>query len=404
MTTIKRIQPRRQFVEILQAVLIIGIPFLTIHGESALRFDIPSLRLHVFGVSLWMDEFFLVLVALIFVTFFTVLVTLMFGRIWCGWSCPQTVLVDFTRFLDKAYSRGIAYRIGAYAVTFLISLIVAANLIWYFVSPYEFFYRLYSGSLGNIISGFWCAMTAILFLNLLLLRRSFCATVCPYAKLQSVLFDRGTLVISFDQRRQEECMSCMACVTTCPVKIDIRRGTNAACVSCAECIDACTRMMSRRQKKGLIDYFFGSPGDRPNLLRQNVVLTTSLAIVFLSLFLYLSISRAPLDMIVLPHYAFPPRILTDGKVVNSYILSLENKARTGEEVTLQARRPRGPISITPEKVHIGAGEYKKVSVYVTVNQILPGATSEDIEIMLKSEDRDRVIIRKNVRFIIPSIQ
>src|SRR5512139_2299453 len=123
MTTIRRIQPLRRLVEILQAVLIIGIPFLTINGESALRFDIPSLRLHVFGVSLWMDEFFLLLIALIFVTFLTVLVTLMFGRIWCGWSCPQTVLVDFTRFLDKAYSGGIAYRFIVYAVTFLISLI-----------------------------------------------------------------------------------------------------------------------------------------------------------------------------------------------------------------------------------------------------------------------------------------
>ena len=404
MTTIKRIQPLRRTAEILQAALIIGIPFLTINGESALRFDIPSLRLHVFGVSLWMDEFFLVLIALIFVTFFTVLVTLMFGRIWCGWTCPQTVLVDFTRLLDKTYSKGITYRLMAYAVTFLISLIVAANLIWYFVSPYEFFHRLYSGTLGNVIGGFWCVMTIILFLNLLLLRQTFCATVCPYAKLQSVLFDRRTLVISFDQRRQEECMNCMACVTTCPVKIDIREGTNAACVSCAECIDACARMMSRRQKKGLIDYFFGSPGQRPRLLRQSVVLTTSLAIVFLFLFLYLSISRAPLDMMVLPHYAFPPRVLTDAKVVNSYILSLENKSRTGKEVTLQVRRPKGSISITPERVHLDAGEYKKVPVYVTVGQIFPGATSEDIEILLESEDPDRVIIKKGVRFTIPKTQ
>jgi cytochrome c oxidase accessory protein FixG len=404
MTTIRRIQPLRRIAEILQAVLIIGIPFLTINGESALRFDIPSLRLHVFGISLWMDEFFLLLIALIFVTFFTVLVTLTFGRIWCGWACPQTVLVDFTRFLDKAYSKGVAYRLISYALTFLISMIVAANLIWYFVSPYEFFHRLYSGSLGNIISGFWCVMTAIVFLNLLLLRRNFCATVCPYAKLQSVLFDRGTLLIAFDPTRQEECMNCMACVTACPVEIDIRKGSNAACVSCAECIDACSRMMWRRQKKGLIDYFYGSPGDRPRLFRQNVVLMASLTIVFFFLFLYLSISRVPLDMMVLPHYAFPPRILADGKVVNSYILSLENKSRTEKEVTLQAMRSKGLISITPEKVHLSAGEYKKVPVYVTVSQIFPWTTFEDIEILLESEDRDRVIIKRGVRFTIPNTQ
>jgi cytochrome c oxidase accessory protein FixG len=404
MTTIRRIQPLRRIVEILQAVLIVGIPFLTIHGESALRFDIPSQRLHAFGVSLWMDEFFLVLIALIFLTFFSVLVTLVYGRIWCGWACPQTVLVELTGFLDKAYRKGIAYRLVLYAVTFLISLFVAANLIWYFVSPYEFFHRLHSGTLGNIIAGFWWVMTAIVFLNLLLLRRRFCATVCPYAKLQSVLFDGGTLLISFDRRREKECMNCMACVTACPVKIDIRKGTSAACVSCAECIDACSRMMSRVQKRGLIDYFFGSPGDRPRLLRQSVVLIASLAIVFFSLFLYLSLSRIPLDMMILPHYDFPPRIIAGGTVVNSYVLSLENKSRTKKEASLKAKRSKGPISITPEKVHLGAGEYRKVPVYVMVNQTVPGPASEDIEIILESEGRDRVIIRKGVRFTIPNTQ
>lgn len=402
MTTIRRIQPLRQLLEILQAVLIIGIPFLTINGESALRFDIPSLRLHVFGVSLWMDEFFLVLIVIIFLTFFAVLVTLMYGRIWCGWACPQTVLVDFTRFLDKAYRKGIAYRLILYAVTFLISLFVAANLIWYFVSPYEFFHRLYSGTLGSVISAFWWVTTAIVFLNLLLLRRRFCATVCPYAKLQSVLFDRATLLISFDPGRQEECMNCMACVTACPVGIDIREGNNAACVSCAECIDACSRMMWRREKRGLINYFFGTPGGRPRLFRQNVVLIASLAIVFFCLFLYLSISRVPLDMMVLPHHAFPPRVLADGKAINSYILSLENKSRTEHEVILQVMRPKGLISMTPERVHLSAGEHKKVPVYVTVNQILPGTTSEDIEIVLESKGLDRIIIKKGVRFIIPN--
>ncbi|HXX53906.1 MAG TPA: 4Fe-4S dicluster domain-containing protein [Thermodesulfovibrionales bacterium] len=401
MTTIRRIRPLRRIAEILQAVLILGIPFLTVNGESALRFDIPSLRLHVFGVSLWMNEFFLLLIALIFATFFAILVTIMFGRVWCGWACPQTVLVEFTRFVDKAYSKGLAYRLISYALTLIIAAIVGANLIWYFVSPYEFFHRLHSGSLGSIIGGFWLVMTSIVYLNLLLLRRTFCATVCPYAKLQSVLFDRETLVIAFDPRRQEECMNCMACVKACPVGIDIRKGNNAACVSCAECIDSCARIMHLRKKKSLVDYFFGSPGDRPRLFRENVLLISSLTIVFSLLFMYLSISRVPLDMMVLPHDAFPARVLADGTVVNSYILSLENKSRTAKELTIQARRLKGPLSITPVKVHLSAGEYKKVPVYVTVNKILSETTAVDIEILLESKDRDRIAIRKNVRFIIP---
>ncbi|MBI4849350.1 MAG: 4Fe-4S binding protein [Nitrospirae bacterium] len=224
MTKIKRIQPWRRVVEAAQAFLIVGLPFLKIEGESALRFDIPSLRLHFFRASIWMEEFFIVLIGIIFLTFLIVFITLMFGRIWCGWLCPQTVIVDFTRFVDKTKSKGPAYKLGSYPAMFLISVLVAANLMWYFVSPYEFIPEVMEGNLGSVTWGFWLVLTGILSLNFILLRHRFCATVCPYAKLQSVLFDKKTLVVSFDPRRKEECMKCMACVSTCPVGIKTKKG------------------------------------------------------------------------------------------------------------------------------------------------------------------------------------
>src|SRR3990172_791625 len=232
---IRQIQPYRRLLEALQALLILGLPFLTVNGESALRFDIPSLRLHFFGISLWMDEFFLVLIAILFLTFLIVLITLMFGRIWCGWLCPQTVLVDFTRFVDRALKKDFASGTVSYLLTFLVSLIVAAGLIWYFVSPYEFFGRLFAGNFGPVLTGFWTVMAGIIFLDLAFLRHGFFTTVCPYAKMQSEIFDKNTLRIGFDPRRKEECLNCMACVRACPVGIDIRDGMNAACINCAEC-------------------------------------------------------------------------------------------------------------------------------------------------------------------------
>jgi polyferredoxin len=96
-----KMRPLRWVTEILQAIIVIGLPFLKIRGESALRFDIPSLKLHVFGCTIWMQEFFIVLVATIFFTLFIAFITLVFGRIWCGWLCPQTVIVDFTPFVDR---------------------------------------------------------------------------------------------------------------------------------------------------------------------------------------------------------------------------------------------------------------------------------------------------------------
>jgi len=398
---IKKIQPWRRFAEAVQAVIIIGLPFLKIKGESALRFDVPTLRLHFFGTSIWMEEFFIVLVAVMFLTLLIAFITLMFGRIWCGWLCPQTVIIDFTRFVDKMKSKGFLYKAGALSLTLLISIIVAANLIWYFVSPYEFIPQVMEGSLGNVTMGFWIVLTGLIFLNFLLLRHKFCATVCPYAKLQGVMFDNKTLVISFDPGRKEECMKCMACVRTCPVGIDIREGLSSACINCAECVDACTEMMEHRQKKSLIGYFFGSPGGTGRLLRPNAVITGSAAGAFLVFLLFLSFSRVSIDMTILPNYASPPRITGEKTAVNSYILSVKNTGKSDAELSIKAGGADEAVKILPDKILLKAGEYKKVTVYVFVKNFGNKALTKMIDISIASRETDKIMVTRKASFIIP---
>lgn len=395
------IRPWRRLAEIVQAVIIIGLPFLKIDGESALRFDIPTLRLHFFSASIWMEEFFIVLIATIFLTLLAVFITLMFGRIWCGWMCPQTALIDFTPFIDKAISKGLPYKLGAYSVVFLISVLVAANLIWYFVSPYEFIPDAVKGGLGNVVWGFWIVLTGVIFLNFVLLRHKFCATVCPYAKLQSVLFDNKTLVISFDPRRKEECMECMACVRSCPVGIDIRKGLNSACINCAECVDTCTKIMERRGKNSLIGYFFGLPGEGGRILRQNALMTGAVTAVFLVFFIYLLLTRIPVDMTVLPNYSFSPRMTSAGSVINSYILSVRNKSGAEADLSVEAHAMNTAVEIVPRRISIGAGEIKKVPVYITVGNFHEGRTVKDIDISIESKRPGNDRITKQVHFMYP---
>ncbi|MHB8845107.1 MAG: 4Fe-4S dicluster domain-containing protein, partial [Nitrospirota bacterium] len=231
---------RRAVGTVLLFILVL-LPFLRVNGESVLRFDIPSLRLHFFGTAIWMENFFLVLVAVLALTFLALFLTVMFGRIWCGWLCPQTVLVDCTGFMDSTRAGGAASRFIAHLMAAIVSALIAAGLVGYFVSPYDAGALLAKGgSPANIAGGSWAALAIVIFLDLVVLRRRFCATICPYAKLQGVLFDDRTLIVAFDAVRERECMHCDACVRACPVGIDIRDGLQSACIHCAECIDACS--------------------------------------------------------------------------------------------------------------------------------------------------------------------
>ena len=390
----------RWITEILQALLIIGLPFVRMNGESVLRFDLTTLRLHVFGCTIWMHEFFLVLVATIFFTLLIVFVTLVFGRVWCGWLCPQTVLVDFTPFMDKARKKGILYKSAAYTATFAVSAIVAASLIWYFISPYEFIPALLRGSLGTTTWGFWIVMTAVVFLNYALLRHKWCATVCPYAKLQSVLFDRSTLIIELDPKRSGECINCMSCARVCPTGLDIRKGLDAACINCAECLDACTKVMGRLGKKGLIRYAFGTGGEG-RIMRQNVYIVGGFLLLFLVIYAHLSFARTGVNVTVLPHM-MEPRITKDGRVINAYVLSVQNMLDEPLDLTVTVERFDETIvqSVT-EPIHLNAETRDRFPLFVRIARpagAQPG--TRRINVTLDNKER-KIHITKEANFTIP---
>ena len=383
-------------------MVLVGLPFLRVNGESAFRFDVPTLRLLFFGAQIGMADFFIILVALIFVTLFTLFVTTLFGRLWCGWLCPQTVLLDATDLIEKVRHRGPAVRVALSAAGIAASGVIAAALIGYFVAPAEIPGLLRSGgTAAKIIAWSWISMTVLLYLDLTLLRRNFCATVCPYAKLQGVLFDDSTLLVAFDATRSKECMECKACVRACPVGIDIRKGPQSACIHCAECVDACSERMAAGKRKSLIDYSFGVPGIQRTGSRVFPYLSGGLTFLALLLLVFLIGSKSPFDLGVLLLYSAEPVLQADGSASNVYELALRNKTGTDLKLELRVAAAFGKSRISPSSLTIPAdGSVTRIRAVITLVDAAGSRRDQKVTISARSPEYGKLIAQE-VYFIMP---
>lgn len=366
---------RRSVVAWAQAVLMLGLPFVRIRGESALRFDVPSLKLYFFGSVIWISEayFFLFVFLLFFIGI--MLFTILYGRIWCGWMCPQTVLSDFSRQIERLASWFSGHRFLRMAVSqvllLLVSIVVAVSLIWYFVSPYDMAADIVGRSLGPWTFWSWVFFTVLIYLNLAFVRQRFCGSVCPYARFQSAFFDEKSLTIAFDRSRADECRGCEACVRSCPSGIDIRDGLQVECINCAECIDACERQMEKMGKIPLVRYFRGAPdgnvhkGPRPRVIALSV--TFALTAMLFAYQIYL---RVPLDFWVFRDetQAYHQAGKNNG-MINVYSLVMENRSLALEMFRLsiagikdaQLFVARNPFPIAPNSLF-------RTKVYVFVKR------------------------------------
>ncbi len=272
-----RITRKRQLVQGLLIVAALLLPFVTLSGNPFLRMDIAKMTLFLAGIPLRIDQFYLVLVViLLFVSVF-LLVTAILGRVWCGWLCPQTVFNDLAELLGRTFrvqASPAATRVVEHLVALVIAKLIAFNLFCWFMAPRQAAENLLQFSNHPLMFVTFLLLTLFGYLNLILVKRSFCRSYCPYGRFQTALMDAGTLNLSFLEETRDRCLRCNACVRTCPMDIDIREGFQIECISCGRCIDACRAVMERKPDGlGLIDYRFGTvKGSRFRFGNTTVVL------------------------------------------------------------------------------------------------------------------------------------
>ncbi len=397
-----KIRTRRRIVEWISLLVYICLPFLRIGGESALRFDVPTLKLHFFGTALWLQEFFFLFLAVLFFVALFLFLTVTFGRVWCGWLCPQTVLCDLTTFVEPRKRRSAAARVGTHLLLAVLSLLFGFVTVSYFKSPYESIPEILNGSLGSVPAVSMLVLALLTYINLGIIRRTFCSTICPYAKIQGVMTDGKSLIIQMDPARRDECIDCRMCVRSCPTGVDIREGMQVACIMCAECIDACRKVMGRKKKPGLIIYSFGKKGyTRIGELLRPAVLVFGLATLgFLAALVYQSVGRSSFDFSILPH-RMAPRVTREGDVMNAYILSIKNKSNDDLKLvfSLPEAAAQGFTHSIAEPLAVPAGQVEKFPLFIRAKG-KPGADLK-LVIQLKDTREQAGAQRKTVYFNLP---
>lgn len=326
-------------------LLLLLIPWFRIKGDSLLRVDIPELSLYFFGQTLRIEELYLVLLFSLLLTLGFLLITMVLGRVWCGWLCPQTTLTD----LAEWFARRLKFKPGRdnnlfkksvlHGFYLLLALLVSANLLWYFIEPQVFFIKLASGQMHYATWICLVLVATIIYLDMALIRRLMCSDFCPYGRFQTTLADETTLALHLPESELVRCIECNSCVRVCPMEIDIRRGYQVECINCGRCLDACRQVMAKRNQPGLISYSFGTSGKGVKALLNVRTLLLSLATLILSVILVFAVYQRPeASLKISVSHTVASRVLQDGSratFFNAWVNNRSNKSANYEIIARQ---------------------------------------------------------------------
>jgi cytochrome c oxidase accessory protein FixG len=413
--------------------LFYSIPWLGWNGRQAVLFDLPARKFYVLGLVMWPQDFIfltaLLIIAALTLFFFTALA----GRLWCGYACPQTVWTEVFLWMEQFVEgdrsermkldrgRWTARKLWRKSAKQVLWVSFAAwtgfTFVGFFTPIRSLGMELLSGSLGPWES-FWIAFYGLAtYGNAGYLREQVCKYMCPYARFQSAMFDKDTLIITYDTARGEprgprrrgtqptagtlgSCVDCTWCVQVCPTGIDIRRGLQYECIACAACIDACDTVMDKMNyPRGLIRYTTENALEqRPTrILRPRVVMYACLLGVLMVSFGVALALREPVALDVIRDRNALYRLLDDGRVENVYTLKIMNKTESTHRFAVTVRGA-GTLGLDPSPADfvVRSGDVFPAAIRVRRDAYEP------IIFEVRALDTPRLRATSKARFIAPS--
>ncbi len=429
---------KRYITYLLFTIFTLVLPFITINGNHMLLLSFDKFQFHFFGVAYNMNELFIMpfLLMILFIGIFAM--TAMFGRVWCGWACPQTIFRVVYRDLIESFIFGLrriknkqknidyskhSNKIKKYLALFLwgvLSLIISTNFMMYFVPPEDLFLYIQNPKEHVILVMFILSITTFLIYDIVFMKENFCTYVCPYSRIQSALYDDDTKQVVYNTNRggdiyqngqksifdikqfiaNEECTTCEACVKVCPTHIDIRKGLQVECINCLECSDACSTVMGKLGKKSLI--YWGSTNDvlkdkiSKLLSKRNMAYIFALVVcVFFTAF-YMS-EKEPF-LVNVNRTTNLYKVDVKGNISNNYVLTIQN--RMDKQYTYELNVLNEDFHIkryTPLK--LDAQKRAKTVLIIETKQINP---TSKIEVLFYAKEDKNIKIKKELVFVYPN--
>ncbi len=411
---------RRTIVYWFLILFYLVLPWFYIKGKPALKFDLVNNQLTFLGFTFYGVEPILMFLVVASALFLIASMTSLFGRVWCGWACPQTVFIQsiFMKIETLIEGKARVRRERAkgpmtfdrswklllkWGIFTAISLHIAHTFLGYFIGPRELL-QISMGPPTEHPTLFFLTMasTAIILFDFGWFREQFCIVACPYGRLQSVMMDENSLVVSYDKKRDSDCINCYKCVKVCPTGIDIRRGTQLECIACTLCIDACDEIMVKvKRPEGLIRY--GSENEMNGGTRK-LVTPRSVIYAIISLCLFglfgLFLSRATnINLMFIRNKVPFMKAATERELVNHFTLKITHQGERQYHLRFQVKNPElaGKVRIvTPSVPTIVTGHDKKIVLFFRFSPEVLINGSRKIEIEALDDISQETVALKEV--------
>ena len=415
-----------------------GLPFLRWDGHQAILFDLPARKFHIFGLTLWPQDFVylagLLILAALSLFFFTALA----GRIWCGYACPQTVWTEAFVWIERKVEGSRAQQMkrdklpwslnklrikfSKHAIWILFSLWTGFTFVSYFTAVDVLAISVFRLELGSW-EVFWILFYGFAtYGNAGWMREQVCMYMCPYARFQSAMFDANSLVIAYDEQRGDprgsrkrgadrqqtglgDCVDCTLCVQVCPTGIDIRDGLQYECIACSACIDACDEVMDKVDyPRGLIRYTTDNElhGKPSSILRPRIIVYAFILIAASSFMVFNLSQRIALDLDVIRDRNSLYRETSNGLIENVYTLKLINMDSIEHRYNLWVDGITNmKLMLDTETIEVAGGTVSELVVRVQADEADLSSRSSAIRFHLQAKDLNHLSVIEEARFLGP---